>query len=131
MSTWLDEECALKAYGLVGGRLLPERGEALLVFPLQRNMRDHPDLRAGIDRDMDEFAIRSQTPLERRGWVADPREVLRAEAELDKYGGTMFGGYHMHRVPWTHDPLRDTCTALDTRLTEGSGLWVFILSIPW
>ncbi len=41
----------------------------------------------------------------------------------------LFGAYHMHRVAWSHDPRRDTCTELDQCLARDSGLWTFILSM--
>ena len=48
---------------------------------------------------------------------------------MDQAGSVLLGGYHMHRVAWDHDPSRDTCTEIDTRLADSSGLWVFILSM--
>ncbi len=36
-------------------------------------------------------------------------------------------GSRSHRPPSRDDPLRDTCTELDGKLAEGSGLWMFIL----
>ena len=124
-----NEEQAPKAYGLLGGRCVGDSGEITHVFPLFKNMRYEPRLKPLVDQAMEETAFPSETPLELRGWVADPREILAAEEVLDESGGIMLGGYHMHRVAWEHDPLRDTCTAIDSRLTEGSGLWVFILSL--
>ena len=123
------EERERKAYGLVGARLYDAAAEVTAVFPLSRNLRDDPLLKPYLDRIMEEVAVRSETPLERRGWVTDPREVMEAERRFEDQGAVLLGGYHMHRVPWAHDPLRDTCTEVDTRLAEGSGLWVFILSM--
>jgi hypothetical protein len=123
------EERAPKAFGLVGGRVVGHRSEVTHVFALRRNARDDPHVKEQVDRLMDEFAVRSETPLDRRGWVTDPRELMAAERECERAGAVMLGGYHMHRVPWEHDPLRDTCTELDTKLAEGSGLWMFILSM--
>lgn len=40
----------------------------------------------------------------------------------------MGGNYHTHRVPWRHDPMRDSCTRLDRALAEGCGQWTFIVS---
>lgn len=61
--------------------------------------------------------------------MADPKEVLQAQRACDRAGAVLFGNYHMHRVPWPHDPGRDTCTDLDTQLAAGSGLWAFIVSM--
>ena len=123
------EERAPKAYGLVGGRLLNHHAEATQVVPLKRNARDDPGVKEAVDQLMEEFAVRSETPLDRRGWVTDPRELLAAERECERSGSVLLGGYHMHRVAWEHDPRRDTCTEIDRKLAEGSGLWVFILSM--
>ncbi len=123
------EERLPKAYGLVGGRLQGPGAEVTHVFPLVRNLRDEPHIKAEMDRLMHEVAVRSETPLDRRGWVADPREVMQAERQCEQSGAVILGGYHMHRVPWDHDPRRDTCTEVDARLAEGSGQWMFILSM--
>lgn len=124
-----EEETAKKSYGLLGGRV---QGSDVLVthaFPLRRNLRWSPQLQPYIDEVMDEVAVASETPFQRRGWVTDPREVRAAEQTCDAAGSTLFGSYHMHRVAWSHDPVRDTCTQLDRRLAEGSGLWCLILSM--
>ncbi len=123
------EEPERKAYGLIGARLLGPKAEVTRVFPLKRNRRHDPAVRPEVDRLMAEFAVRSETPLDRRGWVTDPHEYLEAERECDRTGAVIMGGYHMHRVAWEHDPTRDTCTEIDRRLAEGSGLWMFILSM--
>lgn len=123
------EERAPKAYGLLGGRAQATRVEMSHVFPLKKNLRDEPHVKPEVDRLMEETAFPSETPLDRRGWVTDPLEVMAAERECDASGAVLLGGYHMHRVAWAHDPVRDTCTEVDTRLAEGSGLWMFILSM--
>jgi hypothetical protein len=118
-----------KAYGLVGAKLGGRRAELTSVCPLVRNLRYRADLKAYVDEVMQESAFPSETPLERRGWVADPSEVLSFQQACDQSGAALFGSYHMHRVPWDHDPRRDRCTAVDTKLASGSGLWVLILSM--
>ena len=124
-----EEEQAPKAFGLVGGRLIGHGAEATHVFALKRNARDESHVKEQVDQLMDDFAVPSETPLDRRGWVTDPQELMAAQRELDGAGAVMLGGYHMHRVPWEHDPRRDSCTELDGKLAEGSGLWMFILSM--
>ncbi len=123
------EEQERKAYGLVGGRLAGSRADVTHVCPLVTNLRYAPAVKPWIDAQLDEVAIPSETPLDRRGWVADPAEVMRAERACEAGGSELFGNYHMHRVPWESDPRRDTCTEIDTRLAEGCGLWVLILSM--
>jgi len=124
-----EEERAPKAYGLVGGHLVKGLGEVTHVIPLRRNLRDDAQLKPALDRVMENLAIRSETPLDRRGWVSDPREIAAADELFDSVGGVLFGGYHMHRVPWAHDPVRDSCTEVDSELAAGSDLWMFILSM--
>ncbi|MGH3977535.1 MAG: hypothetical protein ACRDRZ_00805 [Pseudonocardiaceae bacterium] len=124
-----DEEAAPKAYGLLGGRFQAQRMVVTLVFPLRRNLRHAAAYKSHVDQLMDEVAVPSETPTDKRGWVSDPTEVLAAERECEARDSVLFGSYHMHRVAWDHDPKRDCCTELDTRLAEDSGLWAFILSM--
>jgi hypothetical protein len=124
-----DEEQAPKAYGLVGARNEGETATVTDVVPLRNNLRAREDYKDEVDRLMNELAVPSETPFDRRGWVADPLEVLAAERRFDERGAVLLGAYHMHRVAWPDDPRRDTCTALDTALARGSGLWAFILSM--
>ena len=123
------EEQAPKAYGLVGGRLMDGWGQVTHVFPLLRNQRDEPHLKPVLDQVMDDLAVPSETPLSGRGWATDPRELLTADLAFDAAGSILFGGYHMHRVAWEHDPVRDSCTEVDCDLAAGSGLLMFILSV--
>lgn len=123
------EEQAPKAYGLVGGRIAGSRADVTHVIPLRNNLRHRDDYKQEVDRLMDEKAVPSETPVEGRGWVADPHEVLAAERTCEAEGSVLLGAYHMHRVPWSHDPRRDTCTELDRSLAQHSGLWAFILSV--
>lgn len=124
-----EEETERKAYGLVAGRHKEGHIEVTHVFPLRRNLRSDPQYKPAMDRLMAEAAIPSETPLARRGWVAHPDEVRGVEHACDESGSVVLGSYHMHRVAWPHDPRRDTCTVLDTRLAESSGLWMLILSM--
>lgn len=130
LGLWVEgEEQAPKAYGLVGGRISGPRVELTHVLPLRNNLRSRPDFKGQVDHLMAEMAVPSETPMDRRGWVADPREVMAADWACEAAGSTLFGAYHMHRVPWPDDPLRDACTDLDRGLAEGSGLWALILSM--
>lgn len=123
------EERERRAYGLLAGRRQRDRVELSHAFPLRRNLRGTSAFKAYMDGVMREVAVPSETPFERRGWVADPSEVRSVEAAAEADGAEIVGSYHMHRVPWDGDPRRDTCTRLDRRLAEGSGLWVFIVSM--
>lgn len=118
-----------KAFGLVFGA---RDGSNLIVascFPLQRNVRSKSPYKEYMDRVMAEHAIPSVTPLEKRGWVADPEELFARIRECRNLDQILLGTYHMHRVGWEHDSKRDTPTRLDTVLAEESGLIMFIVSM--
>lgn len=124
-----DESPEPQAFGLLAG--VP-RGGALrgtATFALRRNLRADPRRGREVDSVVRELATDSRTPIERRGWVAAPEELIAAEDHCDRAGLTVFAAYHMHKVPWDHDPLRDRPTALDTALGEGQGLWMLIVSM--
>lgn len=117
-----------KAFGVLAG---DQRGQTVYVravFPLITNMRYDPHQRVWLDEVVSDHAIPSATPLEQRGWVADPRELMAVEEICENTGWVVFGNYHTHRVPWAHDQLRDTCTRLDRELAADSGQWTFICS---
>jgi len=118
-----------KAFGLVFGTVAGETLSITDCFPLKRNVRSENPYKEHMDRVMDEHAIPSVTPLERRGWVADPAELFARIRECREKNRVLLGTYHMHRVGWEHDPLRDTPTRLDAILAEESGLVMFIISM--
>lgn len=118
-----------KAFGLVFGKV---SGKVVAVgncFPLQRNVRSQSPYKEYMDKVMAEHAIPSVTPLDRRGWVADPQELFARIRECRELGLELVGAYHMHRVGWKHDPVRDTPTKLDTVLAKESGLIMFVISM--
>jgi hypothetical protein len=123
------EDRNLKAFGLVAGR---KEGRTITVsrcFPLLHNARQSEAHREYMDQMMADHAIPSVTPFADRGWVASPdelTEVLRRCRELEL---VLVGSYHMHRVAWPHDQIRDTPTTLDTLLGRDSRLVMFILAM--
>jgi hypothetical protein len=118
-----------KAFGMLVGRQTGTRMKVTAVHPLLGNLRHDSDHRNDMDEAVQSHAIPSETPLEQRGWMADPRELLHLERACRDTDWVIFGNYHTHRVPWPHDPVRDSCTDLDRVLAAGSGQWTFILSI--
>jgi len=122
------ETAERKAFGMLAGTCGPSGYTVTAVFPLLVNMRAADRYRADMDDLVDEIAIPSETPNAQRGWVANPAELLAIEEICDAHGWIPFGNYHTHRVPWQHDPVRDTCTRLDRTLADGSGQWTFIVS---
>lgn len=118
-----------KAFGLLGGRIEGERADITDVVPLARNLRHEAPYQQHIDALVGALAVASETPLHRRGWLADPKELLAAQSAFDNAGTVLVGSYHMHRVGWPADPRRETCTALDEALARHCGLWMFVLSM--
>jgi hypothetical protein len=118
-----------KAFGLVSGTVL---GQVITVagsFPLRKNVRSQAPYKEYMDRTMEEHAVASVTPLDQRGWVAEPAELFARIKECRSNGQIVIGTYHMHKVGWEGDSLRDTPTRLDTVLAQGSGLLMFIISM--
>lgn len=124
-----DEVKEKKAYGLVAGIPREQRMEVREVFPLKKNLRGTREYKDYMDGLLRKYGVPSETPFEERGWVADPNELMQIYKQCDEKGLLVFGMYHMHRVPWEQDPLRDTCTEIDRLLAQGSYLWVFIVSM--
>lgn len=118
-----------KAFGLVFGRKSETGVEIADCFPLERNVRSQQPYKEYMDKVMTEHAIPSVTPLEKRGWVADPAELFSRIKECRTKGQELVGTYHMHRVGWKHDSKRDTPTKLDAVLARESGLMMFIISM--
>ena len=123
-----DETGERKAYGLVGGRL--SNGDITVgrVVPLKKNARTVEPYKRHMDELLGRFAIPSETPLDKRAWVADPVEARAILMDFARNGLELVGTYHMHRVGWESDPLRDTPTVLDTALAEDSEVFLFVVS---
>ncbi|MFL6163364.1 MAG: hypothetical protein ACJ74U_14175 [Jatrophihabitantaceae bacterium] len=117
-----------KAFGMLAGVCGPNGYAVTAVFPLLINLRADEQYRQDMDDLVDGYAIPSETPNAQRGWIASPAELMAIEEICDAHGWLAFGNYHTHRVPWDHDPVRDTCTRLDRTLAADSGQWTFIVS---
>jgi hypothetical protein len=118
-----------KAFGMLAGHQTGTCMRISGVFPLLVNLRHDLSYQADMNSVVEAHAIASQTPMERRGWIADGRELMAIEEISNETGAVVFGNYHTHRVAWPHDQLRDTCTELDRVLAGDSGQWTFILSV--
>jgi hypothetical protein len=118
-----------QAFGLLAGDITGAVMRTTRVFPLRRNLRHDPNLGAFVDAAVAKLATPSKTPAGQRGWLADPREVLEVQAQCDLRRELLYGSYHMHKVAWKHDPLRDTPTRLDAALAQHSAMWMLILSM--
>lgn len=124
-----NENRNLKAFGLLAGEKKTGQTTIRSVYPLLKNARSSEPHRQFMDRMMTEHAIPSETPLSKRGWIADPEELAMALTEFKTAGLSLVGSYHMHRVAWEHDRTRDTPTTLDTILGRDSRLIMFIISM--
>lgn len=120
-------EC--KAFGIIAGTKVENTIRVERCFPLMKNVRLQEPYKKYLDKVMEEYAIPSETPLSRRGWVADPEELTEVINECQSNYLTMLGSYHMHRVPWEHDRLRETPTTLDAILGEKSRMIMFIVAM--
>jgi hypothetical protein len=118
-----------KAFGLVAGRLEESAIQVCRCFPLAKNARTREPYKSHMDHLMANHAIRSETPLNQRGWVAEPEELMEKIHLCQDEGHILLGTYHMHRVSWAHDPVRDTPTQIDTVLAEKNRLIMFIISM--
>jgi len=118
-----------KAFGLIGGKITGTVLAVELTIPLFKNARDCGEQKQTMDTAMNRHAFPSETPLDLRGWVAEPGELDSALITLQAKGLRLIGNYHMHRVAWSHDPLRDTPTELDTILGSTSRMFMFIISM--
>lgn len=118
-----------KAFGIIGGQV--HNGIIIIdtVFPLFKNARSQEPHKQYMDKIMATHAIPSETPLDKRGWVAAPEELESALQTLAKIGSQLMGTYHMHRVSWENDKNRDLPTTLDTILAEQSRMFMFIVSM--
>ncbi len=119
-----------RAFGLIAGVWpAPLTLRVTAVYPLSVSVRNDPAFADTVDEIYRDHARPTATPREQRGWVAHPRDIRRAEEHADAAGWVLFGNYHTHRVAWPDDPHRDSCTAFDTALAQGSGMWVVIVSM--
>lgn len=118
-----------KAFGLLGGRISDGVIEVVTCHPLLHNARQTEIHKNYMDQMMASHAVPSETPFTERGWVAAADELtvtLKSCRDLDLL---LIGTYHMHRVAWPHDQVRDTPTTLDSLLGSESRLLMFIISM--
>jgi hypothetical protein len=118
-----------KAFGLMAGRKENGAISVARCFPLLCNARQNEAHREYMDQMMAEHAIPSETPLSDRGWVAAPAELTKILERCREQELLLIGSYHMHRIAWPQDPIRDTPTKLDTILGSNSRLIMFIIAM--
>ncbi len=127
---YLDGESRVRrAYGLVVGTQNGHTLNVERILHVKKNVRDKEPYKTHMDKIMAEYAVPSKTPLSKRGWITDPEELKECYDWCDQEKLIVFGTYHMHLVPWEHDPVRDTPTRLDTILARNSNLFSFIVSM--
>ena len=118
-----------KAYGMLLVKKIGDSDAWKItdVIPLYKNCRE-TDGKLYMDDLMTRFAIPSTTPFEKRGWFVDKGELADILYKCNANNLEIIGSYHMHRVPWEHDSVRDTPTLLDKILAEDTGLLMMIIS---
>ena len=127
---YLDGESRVRrAYGLVAGTQNGHTLKVERILHVKKNIRDKEPYKTYMDKIMAQHAVPSKTPLSGRGWITDPEELKECYDKCDREKLIVFGTYHMHIVPWEHDPVRDTPTRLDTILARNSNLFSFIVSM--
>jgi hypothetical protein len=118
-----------KAFGLVAGRKESARIVVKRCFPLLKNARYQSPYLEYMNKILAQHAIASETELDKRGWVADPRELMNVIRQCQEEGLIILGAYHMHRVAWQGDATRDTPTELDRILAIDSRMIMFVVSM--
>lgn len=124
-----DESAEKKAFGLVAGN---KKGLRIIVkrcFALKKNARYTLPYSEYMNSMLTRHAIPSETVIDKRGWVADPRELKDLINTCQEQAVTILGAYHMHRVAWQQDATRDTPTELDGILAAGSRMIMFVVSM--
>lgn len=117
-----------KAYGLLSGEVQEDKSILIKnIYPLYQNGRYENQEK--MDKKMKAFAIPSETPLGKRGWIVDNKEMGVILKDCIKNDTEIVGAYHMHRVSWATDILRDTPTTLDLELAKDSETIVVIISM--
>ena len=124
-----DESAEKKAFGLVAGNKEDSRIIVKRCFALKKNARYQLPYSEYMDKILAQHAIPSETGLDKRGWVADPQELMGVIKKCQEQALTILGAYHMHRVAWQHDATRDTPTELDGILAAGSRMIMFVVSM--
>ncbi len=118
-----------RAYGLLAGKVHDQVALVEKIFIFKKNARMIEPLKTYMDNVMAKYAVASKTPLSQRGWITDPEELRKCYDMCDGKGLLAIGTYHMHIVPWDHDPLRDTPTKLDMVLAKNTNMYCFIVSL--
>jgi hypothetical protein len=124
-----DETRERKAFGLIAGTKNDLTFTVEKCLPLIKNVRAQEPYNEFMDQVIAQHAIPSETPLSHRGWIAEPAELLGKIKQIQQNSLLLLGTYHMHRVAWPDDPLRDTPTTLDTVLAADSSMLLFIISM--
>ncbi len=124
-----DEAREPKGFGLIAGSRQDLTFTVEKCLPLLKNARHRDPYKKYMDQVMDQYGVVSETPFSKRGWIADPEELLEKIKQIQEDNLLLLGAYHMHRVAWHDDPLRDTPTTLDTVLAADSRMLLFIVSM--
>jgi len=119
-----------QAYGMVAGSVDDNVIHIGSVYTCNLNYRNDPTVVGYINGLINKYAIPSDTPIEHRGWVASPSEVIEAHDCFDKENTYLIGSYHMHHMKsWNGGQSKNYPSDFDEKLAENSNMIMFIVSV--
>lgn len=125
-----DETFENQAYGLLGASIANDSIYIEKVFCCKLNFRGDPSVLSHMNDLVETYAIPADTPINQRGWVIQPEELLNAYDIFEKEGLILIGSYHMHHVDsWLGAIPKEFPSAFDAKLAEDSEMLMFIASI--
>jgi hypothetical protein len=125
-----DETPENQAYGLLGARLENDSIYIEKIFPCKLNFRCDPSVLNHMNDLVKTYAISADTPINQRGWVMQPEELLNAYDTFAELGLTLIGSYHMHHDgSWLGTIPKEYPSEFDAKLAENSEMLMFIASV--
>lgn len=125
-----DETPEHQAYGLLGATLENDSIYIEKIFPCKLNFRYDPSVLNHMNELVETYAIAADTPINQRGWVIQPEELLHAYNTFAALGLTVIGSYHMHHDgSWLGTMSKEYPSEFDAKLAENSEMLMFIASI--
>jgi CheY-like chemotaxis protein len=88
-----------KAFGQLEGNVYKDYIEIKNVDFYTRDLRQVEPFKSQMDKLVSKVRPCPYCISEDRGWVADPKEILRGEIEAKKKGNEILGFFHMHSCP--------------------------------
>lgn len=125
-----DEMQEQQAYGILAGKLNRNIVCVNSIYKCKINYRNNASVMSYINNLIATYAIPSDTPIDQRGWVASPHEVMEALNNFDLLGCDLLGSYHMHHEKsWNGIQSKEYPSTFDEKLAKNSNLIMFVVSI--